>query len=176
MKEIENINKLIVDYSEYLNDIVWESCDFYDFSLYLMYSISNVLCDYGQVSEETFLMHNLKEKFPDLTKEDLDNYSENIDELHVGEKDGTDYFLFKDPRHAFKLIESMRFRNLKKQYENDTDILNLKEILGDLYKIVNVEGIEFSQVEKIEVIKKALQSKHPKGLVFDLTPKKEEKN
>src|SRR5665647_3521019 len=135
MKKNENIKKSRVDYSEYRKDIVWESCDIHDFSLHLRYSIANVLCDYGQCSEETFLLRNLKNKFPDMTKEDLENYSENIDELFVGKKDGANYFLFNDPRHAFKLIESMRFRNLKEKYGNDPDISSLKDILGNLHKI-----------------------------------------
>jgi hypothetical protein len=175
MTKNNKIKKEIDECSKYIDDVIWESCDFHDFSLYLMYSISNVLCDYGQVSEETFLMRNLKNKFPDLTKEDLDNYSENIDELHVGEKDGTNYFLFKDPRHAFKLIESIRFRNLKEKYGNDPDISSLKEILDNLHKIVSEDSNEFSREEKIEIIKKALLAKCPDGFVFDLTPKKEEK-
>jgi hypothetical protein len=173
MKNNENIKNSRVDYSEYLKDIHWEYCDFHEFPLFLRYTIANVLCEYGQCDEQTFLLRNLKDKFPDITKEDLDKYSENIDDLNVGEKDRTNYFLFNDPRHAFKLIESMRFRKLKKQYENDPNIFNLRDILYDLHKIVDEGGSEFILEEKIEIVKRALNARGPEGSVFDLTPQKD---
>jgi hypothetical protein len=138
-----------------------------------MYYIFNVLCEFGQCTEETFVFRNLIEMFPDLAREDLVKYSEDIDENYVGGRDGTNYFLFKDSRHAFKLIESIRFRKLQEQYAYDPDVSDLHDIISDLAKIANEDDHELSLEDKIEIVKRALNARGPKGLIFELTPEKE---
>jgi hypothetical protein len=152
----------------------WEDFDFPDACDVLMCEIYEVLYVYGQNfdGEEGFVDHSLEMNFPGWTTIYAGHYGE-IGygmQLAVQEasKNGNMYCIFDDPLFACQELETKRFHKLQEQYKNDQDILNLKEISGDISIIASEGDNEFSQVEMISLIYKALYAKHPNGIVFNL--------
>jgi hypothetical protein len=72
------------------------------------------------------------------------------------------------PLDVCQELETIIFRRLNEEYEDDPDILNLKSISAHLCKIASEDDNRFSLVEKIAFIGAAIHAKHPRGVVFNL--------
>lgn len=165
MKNYENIIEVINDYSECKQNDNWKNYNFPNAFGWMKQMIDFALIDYGQCSEETFVGINLQMRFPDLTMEEIEFFSENEDRLFaVNGKENENYSL-KDLLPAYRKLETIRFNILQKEYEDNPDIQNLNFISNGLQIGFENENV-FSQAGKISLISDALNSKHPRGVVF----------
>jgi len=168
----KNIDEVTNHFYDCKRKNCWENFDFIEVCEWLEYEIDDILGLFGQCDEEFYVTRNLDINFPGWTTLYPGHYHEPGYGMQLAVKkaaeEGNRYCLFQDPITACEEIETIWFRKLEKEYENDPDILNLKTICEDLSNIVLEEGHSFSQNELIAMIDRALHSKHPKGLVFEL--------
>jgi hypothetical protein len=167
-----NIGEVINHYYECTQNNDWNNFNFQDACEWLCNETCDKLCIFGQLGEELYVTGSLDENFPGWTTLYPGHYHEtgygSRLAVQKAAEEGNRYCLFNDPLSACEEIETIWFRKLEKEYENDPDILNLKDIFTDLCTIDSEEGHGFSQEEMITLINKVLHAKHPLGPLFDL--------
>jgi hypothetical protein len=169
LRRVEEINEQIEDFYEHQKNNNWKNYNFQYMFKWMYPYINFNLSIYGQVSQELFLIANLKLKFPSLNYAAIDK---GHDERLVVDENGNEVHQILHPLPIYKKYEIMLYHELNKKYENDPEILNLKEILSDISKIIENKGIGFSQENKIALIDRALKAYHPGGPIWIRMPKK----
>jgi hypothetical protein len=168
--EYKSILEVIMHRNHCSQDDDWENFNFPCACEHLLYKIDDVLTDYGQCEEFDFIGRSLERNFPGWGSRDLVSYPENKESLTIQNayKNGSRYCFFMCPLDVCQEFETIIFRRLNEEYEDDPDILNLKDISAHLSKIAFEEDNRFSLVVKIAFIGAALHAKHPRGVVFNL--------
>jgi hypothetical protein len=175
LRRMNEFGEIITDFLNRKENNYWENYDSVVMCERLIPYINFTLSIHGQCSEKFFLRASLQNKFPHLTFEEIDNGYECEDRMLPVDKRGNEVHQILHPLPIYKKHEIMLFHELNKNYGNDPEILNLKDISADLSKIIKCKGMGFSQEEMIAIIDKAVHSKHPGGPMFGYEPKKKEK-
>lgn len=164
MRNYRNLGEVVNHYVGCAENNHWETFNFEHACLWIWTTIHFVIIDYAQCSEDDFIMGNLSMKFPSLSKEEIYDCLENADGVLVVDENINEDYLLKDLVYPYKKLESIRFKILKKQYDNHPEILNLNQIYSDVLKVAQKDN-GLSQEEKIAFIGKALNAKYPDGLI-----------
>lgn len=180
MTDVENARRRMEEFGEEIEDFCnrkenhcWENYDSLYMCKLLHPYIIFELSLHGQYIEEFFVRSNLKIRFPSLTFEAIDNGN---DERLVVDENGNEVHQILHPLPIYKKFETMLYQELNKKYSNDPEILNLKVISSEMYKIIKNDGIGFSQEEIIAIIDRAIKAYHPGGPIWIRLPKKKKRN
>jgi hypothetical protein len=159
----KNINSAINHYHYCLFNNELDNFNCPDAAELLIDKIDGVLIDHCQYgNEEDFVTQKLEMNFPH-------HYSEPGNKMQQTQKafeNESIYSIFDDPISCCRKFETKRFHELKKHYEKDPYLLNLKYITKDLVSVM--EGDIESHEYMIKIINDALHSNRPAGSIFNL--------
>jgi hypothetical protein len=167
--QYKSVLELIMHYNQCVQDDEWENFNFPCACEHLLQKICDVLTDYGFCDENGYLERALNMNFPGWGARDLCPYPENKESLTIQNayENGSRYCFFKSPLEACEEIETIFFRRLNEEYEEDPQLLYLKDLSAHLHKMAFEENNGFTLIGMIAFISAALHAKHPRGYIFN---------